>query len=277
MNTPVSEPWSAFSTGWNQLGSPLRPCPEDLPRIHQAWLDSLPAGLPQQRIEVLALGVTPEIALFPWAPDFHLTAIDASEDMIRSVWPGNTPSRRAVFGNWLGMPFADASFDLIITDTGLALVVGAEKLRTAANELRRVLRKDGRMAMRHFARLSPPETLETIVRATETGQLRNFHELKLRLLMAVESETPDRGARLSDVYDCFQRLFPDRALLANRLGCDPRTVSTIDAYRDRDARYAFHSLADLSQAFDEFLLVLGPAGHYAAAGCCPVFSLTPKP
>jgi SAM-dependent methyltransferase len=248
-----------------------------LPRIHRAWLDSLPAGLPQRRIDILALGVTPEIALFPWAPDFRHTAIDASEDMIRSVWPGDTSQRQAVLGNWLDLPFADASFDLIVTDTGLALIVGVEKLRAAANELRRVLRKDGRMAMRHFARPSSPETLEAIVQAAETGQLHNFHELKLRLLMAVESSTPETGVRLADVHACFQRLFPDRALLAGRLGCDPRTVSAIDTYQDRGARYAFHSLTDLAQAFAEFILVPGPPGRYPAANICPVFSLTPKP
>jgi SAM-dependent methyltransferase len=247
-----------------------------LPRIHRAWLDSLPAGIPHRRIEILTLGVTPEIALFPWSTDFHLTAIDASEDMIRSVWPGDAPNRRAVLGNWLAMPFADASFDLIVTDTGLALVVGAEKLRAAANELGRVLRKYGRVAMRHFARPSIPETFEDIVRATETGQLRNFHELKLRLLMAVESQSAGTGARLADVHDRFQHLFPDREQLANRLGCDLRTVSAIDAYRGRDARYSFHSLGEVAQAFDEFLLSPGPAGHYPAAECCPVFSLTPK-
>jgi hypothetical protein len=118
--------------------------------------------------------------------------------------------------------------------------------------------------------------LDAIVHAANAGQIGNFHELKLRLLMAIESEKPGAGVRLADVYDGFQRIFPDRALLANQLGCDPRTVSTIDAYRGRETRYAFHSLAELARAFNDFVLVQGPAGHYAAAGCCPVFSLTPK-
>jgi hypothetical protein len=132
------------------------------------------------------------------------------------------------------------------------------------------------MAMRHFARPSPPETQDDIVRAIETGQTRNFHELKLRLLMAVESETPGIGVRLADVHDRFQRLFPDRALLAERLGCDLRMVSAIDAYRNRHARYAFHSPGEMAQAFDGFFLTPGAAGHYPSAHCCPVFSLSPK-
>lgn len=245
--------------------------------MHQAWLQSFPTGSAPVRIDVLTLGVTPELAVFPWAAEVHLTAVDASAEMIQNVWPGDTANRKAVLGNWLEMPLPDASFDLILTDTGLALVTGEEKLRALGREFRRVLRKNGRAAMRHFARPSAPESLESIVRATETGQLRNFHELKLRLLMATEAEQKGHGVLLTDVYDCFQRLFPDRETLAKRLGCDLVTIATIEAYRGKDTRYAFSSLTELAHAFDGFSLVPGPSGSYPAAGICPVFSLTPKP
>ena len=281
MNQPLPasarEPWSAHAGGWSQLGSPLRPCPEDLQRFHQAWTGSLPAGLPQRRIDILSLGVTPEIALHPWASETHITAIDASEEMIRQVWPGDSAERRAVHGDWLAMPFADASFDLILNDAGLLLMAGAEKLRAAANELRRVLRPTGRVILRHFARPSSPEPLDALVRAVADGKLRNFHELKLRLLMVLETEKPGAGIRLADVYDCFNLLFADRAVLASRLGCDPRTVATIDRYRGQDARYTFHSLAEMAMAFHAFTLNLGPDGHYPAAERCPVLAFTPKP
>jgi hypothetical protein len=81
--------------------------------------------------------------------------------------------------------------------------------------------------------------------------------------------------RLADVWDCFQRLFPDREALARRLRCDPETVAMIDTYRQRDARYTFRSLAELARAFTAFRLIEGPAGHYPFAEYCPVFSLTP--
>lgn len=226
---------------------------------------------------MLTLGVTPELALFPWAADFHLTALDASAEMIRNVWLGDNPNRKAVLGNWFEMPLPDASFDLLLADSCLTPIASKEKLRAVGREFRRVLRQDGRVAMRHFARPSAPESLKAIVEATETGQLRNFHELKLRLLTAVEAEGSGDGVLLTDVYNCFQRLFPDREALAQRLGCDPATVSTIEAYRGQDTRYAFPSLAELAQAFDGFSLNPGPAGSYPAAELCPVFSLTPKP
>jgi SAM-dependent methyltransferase len=240
-------------------------------------MDSLPAGLPQRRIDILSLGVTPEIALHPWAANTCLTAIDASEEMIRLVWPGDNPVRRAVHGDWLQMPFTDASFDLILNDAGLLLMAGAEKLRAAADELRRVLRPDGRVVLRHFAQPSSSESLEALVLAVSQGKLRNFHELKLRLLMALEMETPGTGIRLADAYDGFNLLFADRGLLARQLGCDPGIIATIDRYRRQEARYKFHSLAEMAEAFHGFVLTLGPDGHYPSAERCPVLALTPKP
>lgn len=274
--SPASEPWSVYAGGWSRLGPPLRPCAEDLERFYRAWRESWPGELPRRRLEILSLGVTPEIALCPWAPETRLTAIDASAEMIRQVWPGDTAERRAVQGDWLAMPFADGTYDLMVNDAGLLLVAGSEKLRAAAVELRRVLRSDGRVVLRHFARVSPGETLEEIVTTVEEGRLRNFHELKLRLLMTLEAEQAGRGVRLAEAYECFQRLFPDRARLAEQLGCDPRTVATIDTYQGREARYTFHSLEEMARAFEGFSLTLGPAGHYPAAERCPVLVLTPQ-
>jgi SAM-dependent methyltransferase len=247
-----------------------------LQRFHRAWLDSLPQGIPQRRLDVLSLGVTPEIAQFPWATDTQLTAIDASEEMIQKVWPGNDATRKAVLGNWLALPFDDASFDLILNDAGLLLMAGAEKLRAAAEELRRVLRPEGRVVLRHFARVSPAESLGAIAEDVEHGRVSNFNELKLRLLMAIESGKAGAGVRLAEAYECFQQLFPDHAQLASRLGCDPRTVATIEAYRGREARYTFHSLDEMAQAFEGFTLQIGPTGHYPAAERCPVLVFTPK-
>jgi SAM-dependent methyltransferase len=245
--------------------------------MHDAWTASLPAGVSAGRVDLLSLGVTPEIALFSWAPDLQITALDSSEDMIRSVWPGENARRRARQGDWLKMPLPDAAFDLIVNDTGLVLLVEPERLSALGKELRRVLRQDGRVVMRHFSRPASPETPQAIAEAAAAGRLASFHELKLRLLMAVEAGPPRTGAPLAAVYDCFQRHFPDRGALARQLGCDPRTISTIDAYRGRDACYAFHTLDELAAAFDAFELTPGPTAKYPAADLCPVFVLTPKP
>jgi SAM-dependent methyltransferase len=276
-NDAPDEPWAMHAARWGRLGPPLRPCAEDLRRLKEAWMASLPGGMPRGRIEILSLGVTPEVALFPWAVERSLTAIDSSEEMIQTVWPGDGPDHKAVHGNWLQMSFADASFDLVVCDAGLVQLTGIGSLAVLGRELRRVLRRNGRAVMRHFARPGEPLSEDAIIAATERGQVHNFHELKLRLLLALETRTLTHGVRLGDVWDCFGRMFPDRASLARRLGCDLDTVATIDVYRGRDARYSFLPLCELALVFDGFHLAQGPAGHYPFAECCPVFSLTPRP
>ena len=269
------EPWAAHAISWARVASPLRPCPEDLQRLRETWVASLPAGIPGRRIDVLLMGVTPELALFPWAEQTTLRAVDSSEEMIRSVWPGDGPDRRAVLGKWERMPFADASFDLIVSDDGLAMLVEMASLTAVGGELRRLLRGDGRVVMRLFTPNARMETEQSIVAATEACEMHNFHGLKLRLLMALDAQTPGQGVRLGDVWDCFERIFPDRESLARRLGCDVQTVATIDTYRGRDGRYIFRSLDEVARVFDSFRLDQGPPGHYPFAEYCPVFSLTP--
>lgn len=271
-----TEPWAAHARHWNRLGPPLRPALEDLQRLQTAWLNSLtPVGLPARRVEILSLGVTPEIANFDWADNFSLTAADASEVMIRAVWPGDTPNRKAVQSSWLELPFADGSFDLVVSDGGLVPLAAPGQLAALGRELHRVLRPTGRAVMRHFIPPVPAETPADLVGTVTTGTIRSFHELKLRLVMALAEE--QSGVRLADVWECFQQLFPDREALAARLGCSLEIIATIDAYRRREARYIFPELAALARIFPRFSLAVGPAGHYPFAPCCPVFCLTPKP
>ena len=267
------EPWAAHARHWHRLGPPLRPCAEDLQRLLAAWMQSLPGGVPARRIEILSLGVTPEIAEFSWAEDSFLTAVDSSEVMIRAVWPGDGPRRKAVHCDWLEMPFDAGAFDLVVSDCGLAPLSASDQLPALGRELHRVLRADGRVAMRHLARPGVCEPVEAVVEAAASGGVAGFHELKLRLLMAL-ADGPS-GVRLGDAWECFQRRFPDRDGLAARLGCAVETVATIDAYRDRDARYVFPSATELRRAFSGFSLTPGPAGSYPFSECCPVFSLTP--
>lgn len=226
-------------------------------------------------MEILSLGVTPEIADFGWTEDFLLTAVDASEVMIHAVWPGDAPNRQAVQASWLELPFADGACDLIVSDGGLVPLAAPGQLAALGRELHRVLRPTGRVVMRHFIRPVPAESPTDLARALEAGDIQGFHELKLRLVMAL-GEAPS-GIRLADVWDCFQQLFPDREALTARLGCPLEVIATIDAYRDRAARYVFPGLAELAQTFPRFSLAVGPAGHYPFASCCPVFCLTPKP
>ncbi len=268
-------PWEGLARQWSLLGPPLRPSPEDLQRLRTAWLSSLRPGIPQRPLEVVMLGVTPEFADFNWAPSFSLTAIDSSESMIQAVWPGDGPGRRAVLGDWLRMPFGDATQDLVLSDGGLVVLNDREQVRLLSHELRRILRPEGRVVFRHFCWPERRESPGALVEAVQSGKLGNFNELKLRLLMALPGEDGDRSVSLAEAWEAFDRLFPDRVALAERLDCPPEIIATIDNYRGRDTRYYFASTTEIARACAEFSLVPGPAGHYPLAGRCPVFCLTP--
>lgn len=270
------EPWAAYALHWGRLGPPLRPVAEDVQRLHAAWTSSVdPAILSSRKIDILMLGVTPELACHRWAHEFQLRAIDASEVMIKAVWPGDTDCRKAFCGSWMNTPFADASFDLILSDCGLTPLAAPGQVAALGRELSRLLRPDGRVVMRHFAQSANPKPVDQLFQLVESGTVPSFHELKLRLLLAMAAMTP--AVRLGEAWECFKRQFPDRNQLAERLGCALEIISTIDAYRDQDARYAFPTLPELAQRFRDFSLSAGPSASYPLAEFCPVFSLTPRP
>lgn len=270
-------PWDALAEHWKRLDSPLRPAPEDLARLQAVWLESLPTDPPARRLDVLLLGVTPEFALFPWAPEVQLTAVDSSETVIKAVWPGDGPGRQVRRGEWLHLPFGPATFDLILCDNGPTLFNGLKAVAGLGRALRRVLRSDGRVVMRNFARPARPEPVESAVADVWAGRVRNFHAFKMRFLMALQGDTAAAGVRLGEAWERFNGFFPDRAALAASLGCRERVVATIDAYRGQEARYSFYSLAEVADGFPGFRLIVGPPGSYPFAECCPVFALVPEP
>lgn len=257
------------------MAPPLRPTREDVERLRAAWGASFPGGVPAGPLKLLLLGVTPEYATFPWSDDCSLTAVDNSQSMIRAVWPADAGNRTVLAGDWLQLPLSPGTFHLIVNDNG-PTVVGAGRLVELGRQLRRVLRPDGRVVMRLIIRPEIAESLDMVARLAWSGHIRNFHELKFRLLMAQQADDSARGVRLGDAWDSFTRLFPNRASLAAHLGCAREVVSTIDVYRESDDTYHFYSLAEVARDFADFELKLGPGGEYPFADRCPVFSLTPR-
>src|SRR6202012_5813470 len=90
LSSPQNLLWEKIAHHWRLLGPPLRARVEDAQRLHDTLLAKLPHGARSRRLDVLLLGVTPELAEFPWSADFHLTALDASEPMLQAIWPGDS-------------------------------------------------------------------------------------------------------------------------------------------------------------------------------------------
>lgn len=272
-----AEPWEAYARAWDLLGSPFRPVSEDVARMERAWRNSLGTAEASGSIRILMLGVTPELATYRWAPDFHLTALDASGAMIRNVWPGDTSQRRAVEGNWLEIPFPDAAFDLVLTDCGLTALGEPGMIEQLGSELRRVLRPHGRFVFRHLGQERSVDGLEGSPVRRELVGVGGFHPFKLRFLLDLDAESGRGGVWLREAWSRFHSEFPDREVLAGALGVTREVVDTIDAYRGRDVRYVFPTRAELAERLPMFELRPGPAGGYPMADACPVFVGIPRP
>jgi SAM-dependent methyltransferase len=262
--------WEKLARHWRLLGPPFRALEEDARRIHAAWLNGQPQ-LPARRLDVLLLGVTPELAEHRWSADYSLTALDRSEPMLRSIWPGDGPHRRAVQGEWLQAPFPDASFDLVISDGGVVVMGSLEKAAALAHECHRLLRPGGRVAVRHFAREESQPDAEALPDAVARGEIRDFHALKMRLLLALPPAQETAGVNLPLAREAFCRLFPNRDALAHRLGCPRETIDTIDAYAGM-GDYLFATPEELARIFGGFEMRQGPPASYPLAACCPVFA-----
>lgn len=251
--------WKAMAGGWNRLGPPLRPCPEDVENFHRV-LGTAPG-------RCLLLGVTPELGQL--APG--ILALDNSADMTRALWP---PDRHAILGDWLGMPFGDASFDHLIGDGCPVLLDHPVQHRRFFAEASRVLKPGGRLLLRAFVGPERPEDPERVCHAALAGNIRSFHAFKWLLSMAIASRSPDHTFVIAEALHSFDRLLPDRNRLVAATGWSGQDIATLDLYRGSTARYSFPPLPAL-------LATLAPAmqanevihGRYELAERCPLLVL----
>ena len=101
--------WEELARKWDRYGPPI--CPDHSDVAHYR------AGIAGAEAHVLLLGVTPQLA----GLGTRLTALDGSQAMIDHVWPGNTPGRRAILGDWRrGETIAQSGRGMTWTDPSAA-------------------------------------------------------------------------------------------------------------------------------------------------------------
>ncbi len=259
MPSDTLKDWGGFFQRWSRLKPPLRPNAEIVARIAAS------AGGAQRR--VLLLGVTPELAL----AFADVTAIDKTRSMIDHIWPGDTPQRRAIAGDWLHMDQSLGSFDAAVGDGSLSAVTSLDEI---AEVLRRVagrLPPGGPCVFRTYVR---PDSLseDDIARPATGAEPMNFHAFKWRIAMYLAGR---HGAAipLTLIHDFFVRRFPGREDLSRRTGWPLADIDGIDAYRDSATAYCFPSRQELLAALPETLTGAGfhPSGSYDLAADCPLF------
>lgn len=222
------------------------------------------AQLEGRQTPCLLLGVTPELAVLPGA----IVAIDWSDAMIEQVWPGSTPNRAIVQGDWLDMPFAPGSFGAALGDGSLNMLRWPNEYQVVLDWLGSLVRPGGRIVFRCFTSPDVAEPLEELATRSMAGEVAGFHAFKWRLAMSTAQASGTPNVALRAVWEAFEIHFADRALLSHATGWDLATIAEIDDYALSPLEMSFPTKAQLFGITPHARLV---AGHgYELAERCPL-------
>lgn len=263
--------WARHAAQWEKLGSPLKPCHEDGELMHAA-VASVLQGIESPVVGIL--GVTPEIVQGPWPHGTRLQAFDQSHEIIVSVWKPNKAicSSHACQAQWQNLPLPDGSLDVVAGDNALGALYGLAECAQVLAEVARVLKPGGLLCLRYLMLPGALSTPAQLREAALAGRIRSFHALKWRLAMTM-SAPPEYSVATADILATFNRLFPDRRVLAHASQWHRRVVDTIDAYRGATTRYCIAPMAQLEVVLDPWFEITGrDYGHYELADCCPTLT-----
>jgi SAM-dependent methyltransferase len=268
--------WARHATQWSHVGPPLRPGAEDIAAASELVATS--GWDPDSRSpRALVLGVTPELVGMDWPSGTRLTAIDRCPGMIGALLPSKgRQGPGGICGNWLKLPFASGSFDLVVGDGCLTVLESAADHGHFFAELARVMTVNGRLVLRLFVRPEVADSPERVIADLQAGRIGNFHVFKWRLAMAlVYAQTG--AVAVADIWQAWHDSEIVAAELSERLGWPLAQIETIEAYRGASARYTFPRLdevrAMLGVNFDE-LACLVP--QYELGDRCPTLLLAPQ-
>ena len=235
MNQNNPGQWPDVAAMWSQIGPPLRPAGADLETlaefIHQHYAQGY-----CQALNVLILGVTPELYHLPWPDGSTIRAIDRTQAMIEHVWPG--PRQAAIHANWLDMPFPSSSTDLVLCDGGLHLLSYPQQQQELVGRLAEVIKLGGYCAFRLFTPPSSRESVAHVLDDLRAGAVPSLNHLKLRLGAALQNDA-GQGVELHTLWHTLHDAEPDLDKLADRLGWAPDHLRAINAYQSNPARYHF--------------------------------------
>jgi len=269
--------WAELARAYASLAPPLRPSSEDIRFMEQA-VAAYASRRPDDAIEALLLGVTPDIVAMQWPGAASLLAVDSSGAMAKSLWPAEAPPGRwAVCANWLALPRRRHSCDVVIGDGSMNCLRYPDDCLAMAASVRGVLRNDGMFVLRCYAQPEVQERPEHVYEAALRTEIPTFTQFKFRLLMAMQRSTRE-GVAVNEIYDFWAGHKDDEPRLMERTGWRRWEVDTIELYRGANNVHTFPTLAEsravLHEFFDE-VCVSFPS--YYAGERCPRLVLKPRP
>ena len=253
--------WQRYASRWSQIAPPLRPT-EEIVRFTQSNVGDAQA-------RVLLLGVTPELAdAFE-----HVHAIDKSSQMIATVWPGDTATKRAVMADWLYTTEPASHFDAAIGDGSLNNVQFPREIKTLMRNVARVMKPGGRFCCRLFERPERAITEDDLRKVVQGGSGHGFHAFKWQFAMHLAARV---GANLpvALILQVFNDMFGDRDALAKATGWSRAAIDTIDVYRGSPVVYAFPDRKEFRSALPDSVtdVKFAACGTYDLAPLCPMLT-----
>lgn len=255
-----STSWAVFHQRWARLQPPLRP--------HADVCAAVRSFLCGHDASVLLLGATPELAEIP----ARTIAVDRSALSLDFIWPGNTPARAALRGNWLALPCADRSFTAAIGDGSLSCLEYPGEYERVLHELARAVRPGGRIVLRVYLRPERPQSAADIYAQAMSGAARSPHALKWMVAHAACAERDSANLPVVAILDAYDRAFPDRQALSAATGWCLDEVGHVDAYAGARDVYSFPTSGQLLDVVARAGLRgrLLPVGSYPLADRCPL-------
>ena len=254
--------WDSLAKRWDRIAPPLRPCNQDLDFMRQ--------GLQSVTGPCLLLGVTPELCCL----SDNLIAVDDNASMIKSVWPGNHNGRNVGQSDWLQLPFKANTFDAVMGDGSLTVMHYPLSHELLFRQLKRVLKNKGKLILRVVTTPEDGETCAAVCREAREGKIRNIHVFKWRLIMALVSESGNPNVNVRDIYETFDRLYPDREELAQLTLWNLQDIADFEDYRDSSSIYCFPRLSDVRLTYRPYFQEIKLLnGTYELAERCHVLIL----
>lgn len=267
--------WNVFAETYRNIGPPLKPSAEDV-RVMEDTVAKWWSGRSSTNLKALLCGVTPALAELKLPAGTQLIAVEQSQPMIDGIWPGDTASRKAHCGNWLDLPFADHSHDIVLGDGCFNCLPYPDGYRSLFASLRRVLHCDGIFLMRLFVRPDQGENTESVFADLLAGRIPSFHIFKWRLAMALQ-DTISEGIVVDRIYQAWVRSRIESSELVSNFGWRENVINTINMYQGKETLFSFPTVEEIRAVVpDTFGEMFVREPGYPLGERCPMFALKPR-
>ncbi|MDP1813205.1 MAG: class I SAM-dependent methyltransferase [Leadbetterella sp.] len=135
-----------------QRSTHFAPQPEEL-KVYSQLSKKLFQKIFKRKVRptILVLGATPEFRDWGLSHKCNVLSVDINKEMVAGVKKflqiKNRKNEKVMIGDWLDLPIADASVDLIVGDVSLNNIP-FNKFSLVLSELKRVLREDGMICIK---------------------------------------------------------------------------------------------------------------------------------